>query len=97
MSRNNKAAIVNISALPSVAEALRHYTSLGGTLTEPHPFGSDPLEGNPSLKQVRQDLFKERFPSFEPIFASTVAGDNKKFKEGLTFYIAITKRLSCCI
>ena len=95
MSRNNKATTVR--SLPTVMEAFNEYTTLGGILTEPHPFGKDPLENSPAFKQIRQDLFKERLPSLEPVFSSIVTGDNSKFKEGLSFYIALTKRLGSCV
>lgn len=67
-SRNNRVAPVDPGALPSVSAAYQHYISLGGTLTEPHVFGVDPLEGIGHLKQVRHDLFKEKFPTFDPVF-----------------------------
>ena len=94
MLHNNRVAPVNSSALPTVQDALRHYNSLGGALTEPHTFGDDPLNSNQRLQQIRQDLFKERFPSFESLFSSVVAGNHTLFKEGLLFYIETTKRLS---
>ena len=87
-------AQVDPGSLPSVSAAYQHYTSLGGILTEPHGFGVDPLEGIEHLKQVRRDLFKEKFPTFDPLFSSTVNGDCSPFKQGLMFYIDVTKRLS---
>ena len=94
MSQNNRVALVDPAVLPSVSEAYQHYTSLGGTLTEPHNFGVDPLQGNGHLQQVRHDLFKEKFSKFDPLFSSIVNGDCSPLKEGLIFYMEVTKRLS---
>ena len=76
-------AQVDPGSLPSVAAAYQHYTSLGGILTEPHGFGVDPLEGIEHFKQVHRDLFKEKVPTFDPLFSSTVSGDCSLFKQGL--------------
>ena len=83
MVRNNRAAHVNPAVLPLVGDAFQHYTSLGGTLTEPHPFGQDPLEGKTHLQQIRHDVFTEKYNSFNPIFHAIVNGYDSLFREGL--------------
>ena len=94
MNRNNQSAQVNPAALPSVDDAFHQYTSLGGTLTEPHPSGQDPLEGNAHLQQIRHDVFVEKYTTFDPIFHAVVNGNDSLFREGLKFLIETTQRLS---
>ena len=55
----------NSSVSPAVDEAVCHYTSLGGVLTEPHPFGRDRLDGYTLIPQIRCQLFEEKCPSFD--------------------------------
>ena len=92
MYKNNKAAKVNIATLPSVEEAVHQYTSLGGTLTEPHPFGCDPLYGNAHLQQIHHTLFFQKC-TFDSIFHAIVNGNDSLFKSGLMLLINITERL----
>ena len=94
MTRNNRAAHVNQAVLPYVDDAFQCYTSLGGSLTEPHPFGCDPLEGNTHLQQIRHDVFFEKYNTFDPFFHRIVNGDDSLFREGLKLLIDTTQRLS---
>ena len=84
---------MNSAVLPSAEDAFQHYTSLGGTLTEPHAFGSDPLEGNAHQQQIRHDVFFEKYNTFDPIFHAIVNGNDLLFREGLKFLIDTTQRL----
>ena len=49
--------------LPNTEEANRMYRASGGRLTDPLPFGSDPLEHLGDRKRLREQAFSERYPS----------------------------------
>lgn len=93
MMRNNRAHRINVSALPSPDLAVQMYINAGGSLTDPTPFGCDPICGCPSKIDLRKSAFLEKFPSFSDIFQELVNGDSSKFKRALLYYIDITKRL----
>ena len=65
-----------------------------GTLTDPAPFGVDPLANNHEKKCIREASFSARYPSSADIFHQLVNGIATPFKHALLFYINITKRQS---
>lgn len=94
MARSNKAQRVTNSVLPSPGAAVHMYTSSGGNLRDPGPFGIDPIDTNSSKTNIRSSAFSEKFPSFSNIFHEVVNGNSSIFQQGLLFFINITKRLA---
>ena len=94
MDRDNRARKIPQSLLPSTDQAVQLYRGNGGRLTDPAPFGSDPLASNHDRQHIRDQAFRERFPSFDFVFHRLVNGDSSLFRQALLFYIDITKRLA---
>ena len=94
MQQDNRTRAIPPSLLPNTEEANRMYRASGGRLTDPSPFGSDPLEHLGDRKRLREQAFSERYPSFNDIFHHLVNGDSAPFKHALLFLIDVTRRLS---
>lgn len=80
--------------IPTVGEASHRYRQ-GGSLTELHTFGQDPLAGDDDLLQQRDREYTQRCPLTNAnIFSSLVFGDGGPLRDALETYIAITENLS---
>ena len=73
-------------------EAVGLYRQQGGELTDPHPFGEDPLETDPLLKEQRDYEFQQH--SFDDIFSHIVSGNTVPFQQAIQSYMQITDRLA---
>lgn len=80
--------------LPALDQATEAYRNNSGTLTDPAPYGCDPLEQDADKQRIRIQAFHDRFPSFEVIFHNLVNGHGTVFKQALLFYMDVTYRLS---
>ena len=79
--------------LPSVNESVRQYEHhTGGHLTDPYQFGEDPLHTDSCKQTIRKQTFYEKY-SFDTIFSRLVNGDTNDFRDGLKFFIDVTRRL----
>ena len=94
MHGNDHAKAVDQRLLPSTTEAVQRYQQQGGQLTNPWQMGKDPLEGNAYKYGVRQEVFLEKYSSFQSTFSKLVNGDQTTFKQALKFYIDITHHIS---
>ena len=92
MQQDNRARAITPSLLPLTDQAVQLYESSGGRLSDPTPFGSDPLHGD--RQEMRDRAFHQRYPLFDSIFHQLVNGDNLAFKQGLLFLIDLNRRLS---
>ena len=95
MQQDNRTVTVDASILPPTTAAVQLYHQNGGRLTDPEPFGKDPLSSDTAKAALRESAFNEKYPSFSPIFSQLVNGDSKLFEAALKFYVDITYRLSC--
>lgn len=81
--------------IPTVGEASHRYRQQGGSLTDPHTFGQDPLAGDDDLLQQRDREFTQRCPlTYANIFSSLISGNGGPLRDALETYIAITENLS---
>lgn len=94
MGRDNRVQRLPPSVLPSVEQAVQLYRNNVGTLTDPTPFGIDPLAENLEKKQIRDRAFSSSYLCYESIFYDLVNGVTEPFRNALLLYIDITKRLS---
>ena len=94
MGQENRARQITPSVIPPPEQAVQMYRDNVGRLTDPAPFGNDPLANNHEKKRIREASFRARYPSYEDIFHQLVNGIATPFKHTLVFYIDITKRLS---
>lgn len=94
MGRDNRAQRIDMNYLPSPHQAACMYADAGGTLTDPSPFGSDPIADCPEKIGTRDRSFTDRYPSASDLFHEVVNGTSHNFKQALLFYIDITRRLS---
>lgn len=94
MSKDNRVQQIPASVIPSVEQAVQMYRDNVGTLTDPAPFGIDPLEDNFEKKCIREAAFSSKYSSYETIFHNLVNGEATPFKNALLYYTDITKRLS---
>ena len=94
MGRNNRARQISPGLLPDPDLAVEMYRNHGGTLTDPAPYGNDPLPADSDKQRICADAFDKRYPSMNTIFHHLVNGNSSLFKEALLFYIDVTRRLS---
>ena len=97
MTKNNRAAVVPSSALPTADEAVDAYERAGGRLTHFPNFGHDPLDGYDNLQNARYSGFVSKYPNFESIFSYVANGNDTLFRSGLLYFISLTFRLSLSI
>ena len=93
MGRDNRARRIPATLLPDPQQAVQMYRDNDGSLTDPAPYGNDPLAENYHKRQIREQSFVERF-SLETVFHKLVNGDYTPFREAVLFYIDITRCLS---
>ena len=92
MLQDNRTKIVNPSTFPAPTVAATNYWNNGGRLTDPEPFGIDPISEENA--EIRRKAFEEKFPSTDVVFNELVNGRPQMFQEALLLYINITKRLN---
>ena len=89
--RNSRIRTVDERLIPSPSEALQLYRSAGGTITDSHEFGIDPLSSPKQL--MRQKAFNDSF-RLDDVFHTLVNRDDTGFRRAVLFFIDITYRLS---
>lgn len=94
MNQANNAAVIDLSVLPEVNDAVQEMESLGSRLNRFSGFGIDPLQGQNNLVTQRELLFRQRYPDFRPFFHTVVNNNCELFQQGLLFFIQITMELS---
>lgn len=94
MQRDNRASPIPLSILPTPNQAVQAYRSNQGNLTDPEPFGSDPLSADDQKKQIRYDAFVQKYPDIPSIFHQVVNGNTSLFREALLSFVDITYRLT---
>ena len=73
MNVDNRARRIDSSLMPTVEEAVNQYQLTGGRISEPCSFGTDPLEFNNILKEIRYKAFISKF-SFQNLFCHVSNG-----------------------
>ena len=94
MISNNHAAQIDSRPLPSVENAIHNFEGSGGHLTIFNSFGEDPLQRSPLMVAQREREFLSKYPDFETFFHTVANGDYYLFREGILYFIDITRRLS---
>ena len=81
--------------LPTVEQAVQLYLQSGAnkTLTMESKFGEDPLVTE-HQKEIRMNMFEQKFTRIENIFSSIVAGEIEPFRGALLFFIRVTEELA---
>ena len=82
--------------IPTTTAALEQYREQGGTLTDPHPFATDPLEGHDGLKEERTRRFNVQVPygnDYEQLFTFLMSGQSSNFITAINSLIHITLQL----
>ena len=92
MRRNDNTVQISSSLIPEPDEAVQLFESKGGHITLFSPFGRDPLETRPDLYSQRNLKFIERYSDFQPFFHTVVNGDYSLFREGLLYFISVSKQ-----
>ena len=93
----NGTTSIHPQEIPLGDDAVQQYRQQGGHLTDPHPFGSDPLEGNEHLQGQRDRTFIRLIPEgldYGEIFSQIMSGHTGLFENAITTYITITQQLS---
>ena len=90
---NNQTAQVDPSLIPDAESAVEEFEGTGGHLTVLSSFGEDPLQRNPNLVVQREAEFYGRYPDFSQFFYTAVNGDFFLFREGIIFFINLSKTL----
>ena len=85
MQRDNRTRAFTPSLLPPTDQAIQLYESSGGRLSDPTPFGTDPIDGD--RREMRDQAFRRKYPSIDSIFHRLVNGESLIFKQALLFLI----------
>jgi hypothetical protein len=93
MRSNYQTAKIDSFAVPEPDNAVQMFEANGGQLTYFSPFGHDPLEQYPELVDERQSTFHSYYPDFAQFFYTIVNNDYSLFREGLLYFIEISKLL----
>ena len=93
-SQNNGTTPMDPADVPSVDNAVAAYREQGGSLTDPHEFGSDPLIDDATLLQQREDDWLGRCASTEEVYTQLMCNDSQPLQNSILHYIEITKNLS---
>ena len=80
--------------LPSTGDAVGMYRQQGGVLTDPSPYGTDPLENDTQKMDQRRLEFQSNAMTFEDIFTNVISGNDVPFRRAILLYIHITDHLS---
>ena len=94
MLQDNRVKKVDIANLPDPVSASDAYRADGGHITDPTPYGVDPVAHDTTKLEIRKKAFFDKCSSFDFLFNQLVNGFPQSFKEALLFYINITNRLS---
>lgn len=65
-----------------------------GQIKQPETYNTDPLEDNLSLKRLRENQYRERFPTDAVIFEGVMGKDFEIFTSAICFFQNITIELS---
>lgn len=94
-SQRNGTTAIHPSEIPSVEQAAQEYRQQGGSIADPQPYGSDPLQDDELLIHRRDELFSERVDSdFSYIFNCLLVGNKAPFGEAILQFISITEELT---
>ena len=92
-STTSRTITVPPKLLPTPDAAMTIYEQIySGKLTEPSVYGTDLLEGNKHLQDLRCCNFSANY-NIESIFADLVNCDAENFKNAILFYISESYRL----
>ena len=94
MLQDNRTKRISPTLLPDPILAADMYRNGGGRLTDPEPYGLDPIANDLVKEDIRKKAFFDKYDSFDNIFNQLVNERPQMFKEALLFYINVTKRLS---
>lgn len=95
MHRNNQVMPLDPALVPEPEDAVQQFEAHGGHLTLFSAFGRDPLEDREDLIKAREEDFYRKYPDFGCFFYTVVNNDYSLFREGLLFFIDVSKRLEC--
>ena len=94
-SHQNGTISIHSSEIPTAEEAAAAFRQQGGHLSDPRPYGRDPLEGDDALTQQREEIFEERIgSSFSDVFGNLLAGNSDLFERAVLQYVLVTEELS---
>ena len=71
-------------------EVTRTFRATGGSLTDFHPFGHDPLHGYEDLIQTRSIRFFQQAGKSEEIFDNVMRGQGVSFEYAICIFQNIT-------
>ena len=93
-SHCNGTTVIRPHEIPSTQQATDDYRQQGGTLSDPEPFGYDPLANDATLRDQRDVVFSERIrTTFPDIFHQLLIGNTVPLEEAILMYISITEEL----
>ncbi len=97
-AQNDGTTRLDFADIPTVDEAVSAYREQGGTLTDPHDFGVDPLAGNQALSQEREQAWQIKCEmSVEDVYTQLMCENPQPLQNAILFYIEITNTLALTI
>ena len=90
---NDQTSQIDPNLIPDAAVAVEEFEETGGHLTTFSSFGEDPLQRYPHLVAQREAEFYGCYPDFSQFFHTTANGDFFLFREGILFFIHLSKTL----
>ena len=85
---------IHPSEIPEAATAVQQYRQQGGSITDPHPVGEDPLASDLALVQQQQEEWTTRCGmSPEQVFTQLMSGNTQGLEDAIITLIDITNEL----
>lgn len=84
MLHDNRTRRISSTLIPDPITAADMYRSNGGRLSDPEPYGQDPIANDPVKVNIRQRAFSEKY-NFDHVFNLLVNNRPQMFKEALFF------------
>ena len=78
------------SAVPTTSNIVQLHQMQGGTLTEEHVFGTDPLDSHPELQDLRERDFFQMYPSMEVLFQDVLHSNGSIFRSAMHYFKSLT-------
>ena len=97
MCANNHVQRIDAAHIVDSATAVHQFESFGGRLTIFSGFGEDPLRQHAALVTQREREFRRCYPDFGVFFYIVVNSDYSLFRQGLLYFIDLSKQLQCSI
>lgn len=96
-SRANRVTPLHATSIPSTTAIIQLHEQSGTRLRRDATYGSDPLDGNTQLQELRKRDFLMRFPDFRLIFQDIIHNNGFLFRLSIKHFIELTNNFAALL